>query len=325
MITGARPLDHGGNLDAAIAHHGGTRGDWIDLSTGINPVPYPIARLLTDLPAATWQALPDRHLTRALIASARRRWDVPRGVEILPVPGASAAIAQIPRLTPAGRVHIPGPTYNEHAASFAAAGWTVDAETTPTAPVQAQVLVHPNNPDGRFHPAPAAGPLTVIDESFGDIAPTRSHVALTTRPDTLILKSFGKFWGLAGLRLGFVIAQGAVTERLAAMLGPWPVSGPALVLGRAALEDDGWATCARDSLLADTARLDGLADAAGLRLAGGTPLFRLYETAPRPALEVQARLARHRIWSRVFPYNRHWLRLGLPPAHGWARLEAALT
>lgn len=304
--------DHGGGIDAAAAHFGGVRADWIDLSTGINPEPYPLPLLAGDV----WTALPDRGAAEALERAARTFWNVPEGVAVLAAPGASSLIARIPALLPPGRVEIPGPTYNEHAAAFRAAGWQ-EGEGG------AQVIVHPNNPDGRFHCGIGAGaPLLVIDESFCDVAPECSLIGLTDRPGVIVLKSFGKFWGLAGLRLGFAIGDPVLVGQLAAMLGPWPVSGPALAVGRAALADTGWTERTRARLGQDAQRLDGLMAGAGAVLAGGTSLFRLYEVPD--AVEWQDRLARHRIWTRVFPYSRTWLRLGLPPVAGWDRLAAAL-
>ncbi len=310
------PRDHGGNLDAAIRSHGGTRADWADLSTGINPVPYP----LPALPDMAWTALPDAGAQAALLQAARAFWQVPDDAAILAVPGASAAIAHVPRLAAPGTVHIPAPTYNEHAAAFRLHGWHV----TPDAPVSpaARVLVHPNNPTGAFHAAPLTGPLTVIDESFCDVAPERSWVDLAARGDTLILKSFGKFWGLAGLRLGFVIGPAPLVTALSDMLGPWPVSGPALAIGTAALSDQAWAEATRTRLARDAARLDALMQGAAARTLGGTPLFRLYEVPDAAAL--QARLAAHHVWSRSFPYDPRWLRLGLPAPDRWEQLERAL-
>ena len=73
----------------------------------------------------------------------------------------------------------------------------------------------------------------------------------------------------------------------------------------------------------DAARMDALAARAGWRLIGGTPLFRTYATPD--AAEAQERLARRRIWSRMFPYSGEWLRLGLAGTEAeWRRLGAAL-
>ena len=309
--------EHGGGLDAATDRFGGTRPDWLDLSTGINPVPYPVPRLSTD----SWTDLPDRTAQEALTAAARAFWNVPQGAALLAIPGASAAIAQLPRLLPPGQVHISAPTYNEHAASFAAAGWTEAIENMPR---DATVIVHPNNPDGRtFTSADISAPLTVIDESFCDVMPEASLMTHATQPGVLILKSFGKFWGLAGLRLGFVAGDPGLIEKLAETLGPWPISGPALEIGTAALSDTDWAKATRERLATDAKRLDLMIENAGLRCIAGTDLFRLYETDDATAW--QDRLARHHIWSRTFSYAPGWLRLGLPPQEGWTRLERALA
>jgi len=305
--------DHGGGLDAARTRYGGTRADWVDLSTGINPVPYPVG----EVPAEAWAALPDRAAFGALEDAARRFWKVPEAAVIVPASGASALIARVPQLVNQSQVVIEGPTYNEHAAAFRAAGYQV--LETGTAPVR--VVVHPNNPDGRLWTGNGTG-LTIIDESFCDVTPDASLIGLTAAPGAIVLKSFGKFWGLAGLRLGFAIGHPETLGNLAEMLGPWAVSGPALHIGATALGDPGWAKATRRRLAVDAARLDRLALAKGVTLVGGTDLFRLYQVADAPAW--QDRLARGHVWSRVFPYSQHWLRLGLPGPEQWAQVEAAL-
>ncbi|WP_436398179.1 threonine-phosphate decarboxylase [Roseobacter sp. S98] len=315
----AKKRDHGGGLDAAITRYGGSRIGWIDLSTGINPHPFPVP----PLPADAWSALPDHGAQTALTDAARRFWQVPDGADILAAPGASALIAAMPALSPDGTVVIPAPTYNEHAAAFRAAGRPVETEGTEAA---VQVLVHPNNPDGRLWQRdnfPARDPaLTVIDESFCDICPDASHIDLAATPGHVILKSFGKFWGLAGMRLGFAIARPEIIADLRDRIGPWAVSGPALHTGAAALQDNDWATATRHRLTADSARLDALMAADGAECIGGTSLFRLYRVPDAAAL--QHRLAGHHIWSRIFPWSDTWIRLGLPATIHWPRVEAAL-
>lgn len=311
-----RTRDHGGGIDAAIAQYGGTRADWIDLSTGINPVAYP----LPDWPAESWTALPDKAAFAALEAAARAFWDVPGKAAVVAAPGASALIARIPALLSKGRVRIDTPTYNEHAAAFAQEGWTADREAP-----SARVIVHPNNPTGAFWDGggiEASLRLLVIDESFCDIAPERSHIGLADQPGVIMLKSFGKFWGLAGMRLGFAIGDPALLGRLANQLGPWAVSGPALATGARALADRGWAAEVRTRLAQDAARLDRLMTAKGANVAGGTDLFRLYDVGN--AAGWHHRLAERRVLGRIFPYSDRWLRLGLPHPGAWSRLEAAL-
>lgn len=310
------PRDHGGGIDAAIARWGGLRSEWLDLSTGINPVPYPVGPFAPE----AWTALPDRAAQADLIDAARGFWDVPNKAAILAAPGASAIIARLPALAPAGRVSIPAPTYNEHAAAFAAQDWEVSPAREGA--FDAKVIVHPNNPDGRLWGAKdITAPLTIIDESFCDVTPEASLVH-QAGPGVIVLKSFGKFWGLAGLRLGFAIGVPQDLARLGDFLGPWAVSGPALSLGAEALRDRVWAEETRVILAEDAARLDGLLSAKGAEIAGGTTLFRLYRVEDAEAW--QDRLGQGRVLSRIFPYSRHWLRLGLPAPDRWAQLEAAL-
>ena len=331
------PRDHGGGIDAARARWGGTRAEWLDLSTGINPVPWPEppdgapAVRETDaphdaarrIPRDSWTSLPDGEAAGRLVRAARTAWAVPEGAAVLATPGTSAAIALLPRLVAPGRVAIPGPTYNEHAAAFAAAGWAVSATRGRTAP-DAFVSVHPNNPDGRLWHADElpATRLTVIDESFADLVPDASLVALAARPGVVVLRSFGKFWGLAGLRLGFAIGDPGLLRALAEALGPWPVSGPALAIGAEALADRGWAERTRARLARDARRLDALLARHGAEPAGGTDLFRLVRTADAAAL--RDRLAARRVLVRTFPWSRRMVRVGLPAPASWARLEAAL-
>lgn len=316
---GNQQRDHGGGIDAAAALYGGARSDWLDLSTGINPVAYPIGFI----PLGTWQSLPDARAMDRLLAAARAFWDVPDTAQIIAAPGASAIIAQLPGLAD-GDAFIPTPTYNEHAAAFRAHG----RQVTDDSGAPAHVYVHPNNPDGRFWDGGRGTGLTILDESFCDTCPADSQVALTVRPGTVVLKSFGKFWGLGGLRLGFAIGHPQTLAPpgragLADLLGPWAVSGPALEIGARALEDTAWATETRQRLREDTTRLDTLMAKSGATLIGGTTLFRTYSVPS--ASHWQDKLARSHIWTRIFPYSTEWIRLGLPgsPAD-WTRLEEAL-
>lgn len=317
MVQPHSSRDHGGGVDAAASRFGGDRDTWLDLSTGINPVPYPVPSISGN----AWGALPDTGAQSRLLDAARGFWNVPEGAAILAAPGASALIARLPALEPAGRVAIPGPTYNEHAAAFRAAGWTVG-----DGPAPARVTVHPNNPDGRLtqRDTLAGHSFIIIDESFCDTCPEHSLIDMAAQPGVVILKSFGKFWGLAGLRLGFAIAAPQTCARLSELLGPWPVSGPALEVGALALEDHDWAAATRTRLARDAARLDTMLAKAGATLVGGTSLFRTYTVDN--AADWQTRLAKARIWTRIFPYSQTWLRLGLPGSEaGWDRLARALA
>lgn len=311
--------DHGGNLDAARTRYGA--GDWIDLSTGINRVPWPIPAL----PARAWTDLPTRADMDRLAGAARAAWGVTGAV--VPLAGASQAIQLLPRLAPPGLARVLSPTYNEHAAALALAGWRVEEVAEPQALAGADmaVVVNPNNPDGRALPPaalldllPRVGALAV-DESFADPAPELSLAGETGRGNLWVLRSFGKFYGLAGLRLGFALGPAEGAERLAALAGPWPVCGAAVEIGARALADSGWQAATAARLAADARRLDRLSP---WPLVGGTALFRLYDTPDAAA--AQDHLARRRIWSRIFPRSPRLIRLGLPAPQEWDRVEAAL-
>ena len=315
--------DHGGNIDGAMARFGGS--GWIDLSTGINRVPYP----LPELQQADWTMLPTTSAKAELLAAARKAYAT--AAPIVAVAGAQAAIQMIPRLQSPGRARVLGPTYNEHAASLRAAGWQVQevARFGQLAGADLAIVVNPNNPDGRCQTpddllalAGQVGRL-VVDESFADAQPELSLASRAGQPGLMILRSFGKFYGLAGVRLGFVIGGDTEIAALEEMAGPWPVNGAAIRIGVAALADATWARATILRLRAETAAADALAEAVGWQALGGCELFRLYDTPD--AERAQERLARHQIWSRAFPYSRRWLRLGLPGgAAEWARLAQAL-
>jgi cobalamin biosynthetic protein CobC len=139
----------------------------------------------------------------------------------------------------------------------------------------------------------------------------------------VVLRSVGKTYGLAGLRLGFAIASRAFAARMREELGPWAVSGVALMLGRRALRDGAWLSATRERLVADTARLDGMLRAAGFEVMGGTLLFRLARH-PSAAIFVQ-RLGQQGIHVRAFPTAPEQLRFGLPGNDAaFGRLAAAL-
>lgn len=317
--------DHGGNLDQAIARFGHPAGDWIDLSTGINRQPYPVPALADH----AWTALPTKSDMAAVISAAAECYGTTAA--IAPVAGAQMAIQLIPRLGQAGNARVLSPTYNEHAAALRAAGWRVTdvPAIDDLAGADLAVVVNPNNPDGQQHPPKALLDLAgrvgriVVDESFADPLPDLSLAAKAGQPGLFLLRSFGKFYGLAGLRLGFVIGNDKDVAGIAEMSGPWPVSGAAIAIGRAALADRSWARQTTARLVSETARLDALATAAGWTLVGGTPLFRLYDAGA--AERAQSRLAESAIWTRRFPWSQGWIRLGLPgSAAEWSRLERAL-
>lgn len=318
--------EHGGNLDLAQRRFGGRAEDWIDLSTGINRLPYPVG----EVGSRAWSALPSRAEIDALHQAARHAYRT--SAPVVAMGGAQAAIQLLPQLAAPGRARILAPTYNEYTGVLSAVGWDVEevGELDALAGADLAIVVNPNNPDGRRHmPKDLLALLPrvdrlVIDESFADADPQLSLASEADRPGLLVLRSFGKFYGLAGLRLGFAIGNAADVVRLTAMSGPWPVSGAAIAIGCQALRDDAWAEATSARLARDCVRLDAMVLSQDWRLIGGTPLFRLYQTPH--ALAAQERLARGQIWSRVFAQMPTWLRLGLPGSEAeWARLAEVLA
>lgn len=319
---------HGGDLATARALFPDAPQPWVDLSTGINPIPYP----LPELPLSLWTRLPGADDEAALIAAARAAYRVPDHAGIVAAPGTQILIELLPRLAPAGPVAILGPTYAEHGHAWRKAGFAATEAVAPDGAAATIVVVNPNNPDGRLFSraelaelakrCAARGGLLVVDEAFIDFTQGASIV-----PDlpagAIVLRSFGKTYGLAGLRLGFAIGAAEQMTRLKAALGPWSVAGPALHVGAQALSDAAWLARTGEERTGDAARLDALLSPHG-RIVGGTSLFRLLETPAAPALF--ARLGRHGIYVRRFQNAPTRLRFGLPGDEaGWARLQTALT
>ena len=321
-------LMHGGALDAAAARYGIPRDGWLDLSTGINPNAYPLPDLAPDY----WRRLPDSGLYGWLREMAARCYRVPDPAMVVPAPGSQMVIQWIPRLIPASRVAILGPTYGEHEKCWAAAGHFVSTVAAPEDvgdEIGVVVCVNPNNPTGRIIERErlarlAEGRLLVVDEAFADVAPDASMAPLVGRPGLLVVRSVGKFFGLPGMRLGFALAGAPLADKLRDALGPWAVNGPAAAIGAVALSDDAWIGGARVRLRAATARLDGLLIRLGLGLVGGTTLFRLIEHPRAP--ELFEHLAQSGILVRPFPANPDWLRFGMPGNDAdFERLAAALA
>ena len=318
------PLDHGGDLAAVRARFPQAPQPWIDLSTGINPHPYPVGIL----PDECFARLPEPARLRDLEAAAARAYGAdPR--DVVAAPGAQALINLLPRLLPGARVGVLGPTYEEHAASWRRAGREVRVCASPEefTGCDIGVIVNPNNPTGRIVSrenllALAQRLPIVVDESFADFSPQASIADAAADAGAIVLRSFGKTYGLAGLRLGFAIAPRDIAEAARAEFGPWPVSGAAIEIGCRALCDDRWFREAHDKAAASAARLDQLLTEAGCTIAGGTRLFRL--VAHEGAQGMADLLARAGIHVRRFSYRPDWLRFGLPRDDAWTRLKQAL-
>jgi cobalamin biosynthesis protein CobC len=330
----ASPLAyHGGGLAAARRRFPGATEPWLDLSTGINPQPYPC----DGLSEAAYARLPEAESIEQLVAAAAKNFGLGAGGECVAAPGTQALIQLLPRLFPAQKIGLLGFTYAEHEKAWAANG--AEAKTCATLDELAQadtaIAVNPNNPDGRLVDAgdlaalarklAARDGLLIVDEAFIDFLPREKTLAPhLPLPGLIVLRSFGKTFGLAGLRLGFALCGPEEAKKLRAALGPWAVSGAAVEIGIRAYEDRDWFTHSAGRLETNGARLDALLRKAGFELLGGTPLFRLARHAE--AAKIFERLGAGGVLTRPFAAKPDWLRFGIPHRdEDFQRLAKILT
>ena len=315
---------HGGGLVAARRHFG--EGDWIDLSTGINPHPWPgAAKMEFD-----WQRLPDPEALAALECAAASHFGVdPR--HVCAVPGSEIGLRLVGGLIGSPAQHVT-PGYGTHGAMIA--GSTATAFDPARDSGSTLILANPNNPDGRVIGADAMRGLLrgrgadgwlLVDEAFADADPAASMASLVSDEQRLIVfRSFGKFFGLAGVRLGFVLGPQVIIAALREKLGAWPLSAAAIAIGTAAYADDAWIAATRERLPDASAALDAVLIRRGYQPIGACPLFRLIDVDDARGLF--DRLARRAILTRPFANQPRWLRIGLPAdAAALTRLDAALA
>jgi cobalamin biosynthesis protein CobC len=324
---------HGGDLAAARRLFPNAPEPFIDLSTGINPNPYPVSRLQAD----AFARLPDTDKLASLAAIAARAYGAASEAHVVAAPGTQILLPLVATLVPPGRAAVLAPSYGEFARAAILAGHSVSQADGLSSVGDAQLVfvANPNNPDGRLlsrkdlvelaRTLRARDGLLVVDEAFMDVGPAGASLAAdVSASNVVVLRSFGKFFGLAGLRLGFALAAPEIAARLAATLGPWAVSGPSLVIGAKALADAAWIKKTRSRLAKSARRLDNLLISRRLDVVGGTNLFRLARS--EAASELFHWLGSAGILVRRFPEQSEWLRFGLPADEkAWQRLQIALA
>ncbi len=322
------PLHHGGEPPIEVGREG---PDWLDLSTGIAPFAYPFSPPT----ASAWQKLPRLREEQAALVAAARYFGLDRQSDICLGPGSQALLQLLPELLPTGAVRVLGPTYSEHAYRWGRAGHLVhEAANLAGLPPECRyiVLVNPNNPTGAVHEPKdllalaallaARDGYLIVDEAFCDVMPARSLAAHAGEPGLLVLRSFGKFFGLAGLRLGFLLGPAEIIAKARLRMGPWPVNGPALAVAAQAYGDGAWIAAHRRVLAGQAAKLQTLLAGHG-EIVGGTDLFVLLHS--ERAGDILARLAAVHIHVRDFADHQTWLRFGLPGDDAaWSRLQDAL-
>ena len=323
---------HGGRLDEAVSKYGGVREKWLDLSTGINPHAYEIP----EIQRHNWTSLPDQGAEVAAREAARACYGASELAGISLAPGSQMHIQILPYLYKPQPVAIVGFTYQEHGVCWQRAGHQVymtDGLDSAEATARIVVVVNPNNPDGRyFGPGQlvplarrlaAKGGLLVVDESFADVLPEVSVADEAGRDGLLVMRSIGKFFGLAGVRFGVALTSQALQVRLDERLGPWAVSGPALAIAEAALSDMKWQKRNLKKLQGASENLRNVLLNNDLHLIGETALFAL--VGHDRAADLWEHLAESHILTRSFPGKSDWLRFGLPPGRaGLNKLDKAL-
>lgn len=329
----AAAVDHGGSLGRAKALFPQAPEPFVDLSTGINPHSYP----LFDMPATALSRLPEQARADELAAVAAIAYGARSAAQVVAGPGTQILLPRVASLLAPGTARVLGPTYAEHARAAGIAGHKVEevSRFEELHGADLAIVVNPNNPDGRVIERErllelaaslrAKGGLMVVDEAFMDVGPREQSLAGDVgQGGVVVLRSFGKFFGLAGVRLGFALAYEAIASRLAAQLGPWAVAGPALEYGVRALGDTGWQDAMRARLGVEAARLDGLLDFHGVPVSGGTSLFRYIDFDRAGSLF--SALGERGILLRHFADRPNVLRIGLPGREEeWKRLESALS
>jgi cobalamin biosynthetic protein CobC len=322
---------HGGDLDEARRLFPQAPEPWIDLSTGINPIAYPVP----PFPVSLFTRLPSPADHRDLEAAAAEAYGAKDAAMVVAAPGTQVLISLLPHLRPRSRVAVLGPTYAEHAQAWRKAGHgVVEVQSLDRLDgADIVVLVNPNNPDGRLLEREALlrlaeelrpqGGWLVVDEAFADFDPGESLVP-SLPSNAIVLRSFGKTYGLAGVRIGFALAPEPIAAMLRSALGPWAVSGPAIEVGRKALRDWEWLESAQAARAADASRLDALLSPLADAPLRGTILYRLLDS--RQAHGLFRHLGDHGIWVRRFQYDPDLLRFGLPCTEAeWRRLAAVLA
>ncbi|PVZ67761.1 threonine-phosphate decarboxylase CobD [Pelagibaculum spongiae] len=334
MINKQKNLQHGGGLIAAAEKFQIPVTDWLDLSTGVNPDCYPAQNISFE----AWNRLPQTN--DGLEQAAANYYQCQH---LLPVAGSQAAIMALPQLrlaninltvnlsSPHGfdsqgqiKILLPELGYKEHFKAWFNAGFSIELyQQTPT---QQQIdaadvllVINPNNPAGwcysteqlmEWHQQLAQkGGWLIVDEAFIDTAPDQSIAAQTGQQGLIVLRSLGKFFGLAGARVGFVLGCPGLLTALESYLGPWSISGPAREVATQALSDQNWQQQNRQKLIALGEQLQQLLQQYFSCEIHGPDLFKT--VVINNASELHLALCQQGILTRLTD-EQHALRFGLP-------------
>jgi threonine-phosphate decarboxylase len=272
---------HGGNIYAASRDLRCQPASMLDFSASINPLgmaPGAVQVVQASLELATHYPDPDCYeLKQAL---GRFHGIDPECVCI--GNGSTELIFLLPKTLALRRALIPGPTFSEYAAAMRAVGGEVSMLLAPpeeefrirlsqvAAALQRSLdcvwLCNPNNPTGQlwtkaqvlelWKKARRVGASLIVDEAFIDYCEADSVVSeATSRAGLLVLRSFTKFYGMPGLRVGYLVAEPTVIRRIEAMRLPWSVNNLAQVAAIASLNETSYAVRSRQLIIEERPRL----------------------------------------------------------------------
>lgn len=325
-------LQHGGGLNKAAKKYNIPLDNWVDCSTGINPNSWPIPKL----PQRVFHRLPEADDN--LHEVARHYY---QAVSLLAIPGSQSVIQLLPQLRSTCRVAVPETGYAEHAHAWEKAGHNVVYLNGETEAINKNIplfdvliIINPNNPTGKLfsvdnllswhHQLAKKGGWLIVDEAFIDTRPEHSLAQYSQRKGLIILRSLGKFFGLAGIRSGFVLAESELLLTINNALGPWCVSGPSRFITLHALQDKKWQNETAKKLKQQSIRLKKIIENdlqkkyANSTLKGAD----LFQTlCCKNAKSLHEALAYHGIFTRLLD-NEKGVRFGLPKSSQWSHLES---
>ncbi|MDI3323986.1 aminotransferase class I/II-fold pyridoxal phosphate-dependent enzyme [Pontibacterium granulatum] len=332
---------HGGDLISASARYNIPQDQWLDLSTGINPDSYPVGELATEV----FQRLPYQQQVFADAVTGYYGTD-----EWLAVNGSQPVIQALPLCLEKLPVLLPDVGYDEHRHHWAANGNPlafypafdlnaasdqIERRLSKGEPFHL-VVINPNNPTGlefskvqlcNWAERLAGKGCLIVDEAFIDTQPAISVLNEPLSDKLIVLRSFGKFFGLAGLRLGFVFASDQLRSQLQQRLGIWQVNGVAQGVATNALSDLDWQRGARQDITLNAERtallLAPLMDALQPDRVAQTPLFSSWQLDADIAAQVQDLLAQQGVLVRLIPLSERkaLLRTGIISRYNWDAID----
>lgn len=317
-------LNHGGRLNRAVKKFNIPIENWIDLSTGINPNHWPIPNI------------PDKCFTRlpedddGLVEAARKYYQADN---LLPVAGSQSVIQLLPLLREKSKVAVPDIGYAEHAHQWQTAGHEIIFYKTSNLDnivndVDVLIIINPNNPTGEivtqkqllaWHKIlQSKQGWLIVDEAFADAEEIPSIVNMSHQSGLIVLRSIGKFFGMAGVRSGFVFAEKNLLKEINEKLGPWVLTGVSRYVTTMALLDNEWILNSKQALNQTSDSMHDLILGCSGVTPSGTKLFKTIVHVQ--AEEIFELFAMQGVLVRLLD-NKKGIRFGMPGDGDWEKVQ----